>query len=1088
MRLFLAFLCAIPLGAQCISPTSVEVTDHKLRWQGETDTVGTAARTATWYDSSSPFGGSLSRRSIDYNAANASEATRYDNVAELGPATKYYVDFRVSDASGSYVTDYSDCQATLCPDGAGVQTYDADVTCEDIDPGAGTVLIPTITTAADGGGIAAPTAPSLTRTLAQNRTSPTITGSTTNLSDCTTFQAALNDHGDSGTKDTALDHEIVLAPGLFCRPELESSGALGRYTFPAKTGVGVTVIRCGWTGDDVIPDGVQYTPGLRNANSCGFEANRSFTDANSPTVTNGEYFSAACSTAGCSSGWRFEEIVFDPGDWELQDRRQIAVSSVDTGTGVITLASDPTGVFSSSMRGITYNLPGITNASDNSDVYARAPQVPNITAVLTSSTIRPSSVTGWTGSYSGGGYVQSITAFPISSCTAIDADTADCTVASGVHGMGTYAAKSISDLTSGVVTLGTGHGMRDSATLKISGNSACDGRYDTSAFTSTTVTLHNSTCSGTGGTVQRLHMARFFELAGTGATALTGFHPVEYTSSTNVRVYGVDLQGLTITDGGVMPGQATQHTIWFDMRYVKNWTFSQTLWVNRPPFRWSGLINMSSDNPEGQDQDGAFIDSYIDGYNTDLPVAPSAGSLDDHYPANGQFTAFTANSAKGVRIHNVTSRDNAGFLIFSDINDDFGMQDIEISKVIIEFRRKPGDDNIMTFCRHAIEAKAAQRILIQGLHIKGWPVCAVGNSYAIYWKSNGYLTDRKTWDIDMQDLWFEDTAAGIGIDVESPPAKKINPWWPIERVRVDNWLADRMPWQDKAGTCGNDSCSYQPTGPFSSQGGAFNLGGPVEDIQLTRFTIRDPLRGVSNLGSLFLLGGDRGNGVQIDDGIVVFNGTISIDAFTGNLTPTGTDDDESGFRAFYSWAGSEDSYSWFGTASKPICVIPCLEAEDDSSPDYNSTNNAHTNSTSAFACSTCTKWDADIVAGSADAQSCTTREALGLAADLSGISTCASRGANIDELYDALGYTIEPSVNASTAAISYTVPSAISAQACTVDHGTSATYATFTRATDSGSGTNRSVTASGYSPGQTIHYRVLCPDQQQAWGSFVKGS
>lgn len=68
-----------------------------------------------------------------------------------------------------------------------------------------------------------------------------------------------------------------------------------------------------------------------------------------------------------------------------------------------------------------------------------------------------------------------------------------------------------------------------------------------------------------------------------------------------------------------------------------------------------------------------------------------------------------------------------------------------------------------------------------------------------------------------------------------------------------------------------------------------------------------------------------------------------------------------------------------------------------------------------------------------------------------------------------------------SAAIHFLAPDSIG---CPVDYGTDATFATYTRATNSGGSRVQSVTLSGLTAGTTYHYRVLCQVQQPT-GSFA---
>jgi hypothetical protein len=1088
--LLVLLLLAAPAAAQnCPGSLSLDLTDTWAHLTFETDTPGTASRWRTWYGLTV----SLANADLDALSGHATEATRWTNLVDLGPGQKVYFDPRVSDAAGTYASNYTNCAASLCPDGAGVQTsMDPDISCE--DDGGGD-LIPFFTMAADAGAIAPPAAATLTRTLAQARTVPTITGATINVaSGCTDFQAALDDVGDAGTKDPNLNHEIVLPAGTFCRAELETS-PLANYTLPAKTGTGVTVIRCGWASDFQVPSGLQYTPTFRNAQSCGFELNRTVMGANGPWANNGALFNSGCSTNACTKGWYFDQLVIDVGDWRDQTFRQVPVSAVDTGTGVITTSSSMAGILET-FQTVTLNLPGITGNNLGSDIYARGVGLP----VRTGPTTMTVGASSWTGSYAGGGFLSSPVAFEISGCTS-DGTDSTCTL-EAAHGFRDFEQVSISgDIASGVLALASGHGLTAGAEVIIAGNSACNGRYAIASVTATSATLAGSSCTGTGGTVQRTLYGRFFDLEGTGAAALDGAHAVQFPAADQVKALDVDLTGLAITAGGFEYATAGYVRMLFELIWAQNVTLSRIHWQGSPAFRFFVAVNLSSN---GLAHDLAVVDNYAQDWGYWHPIGARAGIVDlsaqPFSPASAAARFFNGNSPADVRIANFTLRNSPSWLFFSDQSGSPGATNIVLESIHHVFNDEDlpagaeAPANIAFNTRHSFEVKDADRIEINGYHVKGWPTIGVANSYALYfsyWCTSGQL-NRKMVDVTAANIWLEADAVGLGI-VHNCSTLRYQEWWPIQRFSIDNLLADGLPYPSRQGAPHGDFLILPGTYASTSAGGLLTLFGPMEDIRITRVTGRR-LQSGPGWSPQIDIAGQRSNGIQIDNSILGHSGSASqgLTTYDFNLAsyvPAITADGEDGWRQWASWAGVDDARSWIGAAGAKVGVIPCLEAPNDATPNYAAANNAKTNADAAWACTDCSRWDIAAVVGS-DGESCATREAAVLDTALDGQSTFAGLGADTAELYAALGYGLDvdiSSLTTTTGTIGYTVPSGT--PACTVDHGLSATFASgYTRAIDSGSGTSRSVAVSGYSAGQTVYYRVLCSGLQQALGSFLLGS
>lgn len=1082
MRLLVALLIAcLPAAAQsCLSSATATVGAHSLRVDGATNVTGTGTKFRLRFGSSVSFGFQDTEAT-----GNASTATRTFNTYSLPASTKVYFAPEVSDNSGVYST-YDACEASLCPSGSGAQP--GGYSCEDDGGGS---LIPFVTTATDWLELPAPASTNLTRSLSQDRTLPADNGTTINISaGCTDLQAALNRVGDAGDLDPDLNHRIVLPAGMECRAELENSAAgtaLTNYTLPAKTGTGTTVVMCGWSSTYQIPFGVQYTPLMRHpSQACSVKVNQDVIDGAGPYGINGALFrpaNAIYNTAGSSNGWYFWQLAITAPDWRDFANHQVGVSAVNTSTGEITLAASAAGKLAGQVP-VTLALPGITSAAAGTDIYARGHYLPTV-----SGTSITSVATGWNGSYTSGGVASSPLAYEITCPAGTDPV---CTVEGAGHGMIEYNALSITSLASGVLTLGANHGLTSNSDIVIAGNSACDGRYSIASTTSTTATLYGSTCTGTGGTAQRLHNGLFFDLEGDGGPELFGVQSVRFPSATQVQPVGVTLTG-TVTAGGWAPNSALVIATLFDFGASKRTTIAQSLIDFPLPWRLLNTVSTQSRGPFGERQDGATVDTWIRAsYWLPMSIgrAVDSGGLVKGVQA---FVAFSGSTTRDYRVHNATLWDSAGFFWFSD-SLDIGPADVEITmsqhimrSSLWTYQTAASVWHRITWLgRHSIEIKSALRFLVDGFRVRGLPVSGVGNAYAIYlsfWGIDTALSEeRKAQDVVFRSIALEDVGAGIGIFHNG--AARMRPWAGIERVRLENILINKAPWTVRQGRAIGQTLESVP--PFgASNGNAFAFVGPMQAVRLTGFTVRrvEAGNGAGEIGNWLQVSGQRSSGVQIDNGVVEASGPQAIQAYGGSLTPTFTSHNESGWLGYHTLLGAVDPWSWVGTPSAPLGVIPCNTLS--SSYDYASTNSYHSSASTLFGCTDCTKWDVDIVTGSADSQSCATREALGINSDFSGKANMPG-GFDQAAYKAAMGYELAVTIDGVDGSIDYTVPASLSATACTVDYTTDLAWTSWTRSTDSGSGTSRSVATTGVTSGQRFYYRVFCPDQQQPWDSGRK--
>jgi hypothetical protein len=340
-------------------------------------------------------------------------------------------------------------------------------------------------------------------------------------------------------------------------------------------------------------------------------------------------------------------------------------------------------------------------------------------------------------------------------------------------------------------------------------------------------------------------------------------------------------------------------------------------------------------------------------------------------------------------------------------------------------------------------------------------------------------------DITFRNIYMRSVAAGIGFDVAA--AEAYAPHEPIRRVLIDNWILDGVDYPNRQSSPHNQSLESANTFYGDSMGGgaALMVGGPIEDVKISRVTARR-LRS-KNIPNFLWLRGDRGNGIQIDRSIISYspsgseqNGASPYIYQSKNLVPPILEGGAQGFHEWATWMGEPDPRSWFGTPSAPIGVIPCVS--DSSTPffAFQEKNNVRSAAEEAFSCAgkNCDRWNVRLVGK--DRQSCAEREALVLDQDLNGIGPFEGLGANAKELLQALGYPriVPQVVNTAPTEVQIAYASATEAP-CFIDASVDPKFSSYMRRIDNGGTGDRFVSLGGYSPGQTGYFRVSCPQTVQ---------
>ena len=1093
LGLVTAFLSVFPATVLALCPANlqVELTDTSLQLAFETDTPGRRTQTRLRYGADHK----LKRQGLPLFSRHETAKQRYLGATDILPGlAKLYFDPQVSDATARNWSAYTSCQTQICPS---LGEQPGGYSCE--ADGAGR-LIPYATVPADSGKLDLPRLPRHARPDPRKR--PEIDGEVTVLTDCTKVQQALNDHGKGGTKAMDRNHEIRLAEGLICRPEQEDSAAgknLGSYELPAKSGSGVTIITCDSKPGVGPPPGVQYSPSFRDSHSCGFGLNHETVRAGSPVVANGALFrSAKCDSAPCTQGWRFEGLVVEAGDWRKFSPRKVAVSSVDVNTGRMTLAQPIEGFYSTNTE-MNLNLPGIRTMTARFGGRQRRDMAQRgcMAARYSPDELGCYGYGRMTGEYEGGGSVTAAHGYQIEGCRSESGNTV-CTLESE-HGLGNFHSFPITRMQGGVLEIGEeAHGWTTHASILIEGNSACDGMYVVgSSPTPRSAKLQRTGCTGTGGTARRLYMGRFFDLEGPGAAKLKGAHLVDFPAPNQVRAFQAGLGGSMIENGGFVYTNP-KISEFFSLEQAGGLTWDRVLFDIGAPFRVFNVIRLASSAAGTPSCDCAIVDSYVNGLHYWQPITPGANVVEgaQTFPPFSAIPVFVrAHVVKDLQMDGITFGNSNAFAFFADNFGTPGPQDITFRRLTItvpdELVGGPNSFGLAYNSRHFIELKAGMRILFDGLQVHHFPATATSGAMPLFisYRALKEGEPRFAHDITFRNIYMRSNAGGIAVEVSGTEA--FAPHEPIRRVLIDNWILDGLDYPNRQASPHHQG--LQVPGSFyeapNGGGAALWIRGPIEDVKVSRVTARR-LRSKAVPNFLWLRG-ERANGIQIDRSIISYSpsgqekhGVSPYVHNSQNLVPPITEGGAKGFHQWATWMGKPDPRSWFGTATAPVGVIPCVSDSSRIRFAFEARNNVKSAAKEAFGCSgpDCDRWNV-IIAGR-DSQSCAERERLVLDQDLNGIGPFEGLGANTKELARALGY-IPAQLGEVTSTGAQVLYAPLTTERCAVDHSPDSTFQTYIRGWDAGGESSRGMQLDGYSPGQTGYYRVLCPRAVQVWGEFT---
>jgi hypothetical protein len=701
-----------------------------------------------------------------------------------------------------------------------------------------------------------------------------------------------------------------------------------------------------------------------------------------------------------------------------------------------------------------------------------------------------------TGEYEGGGHVTASQGYEIEGCAAAG-NTVTCTLKEP-HGLGDFYSFPIANLKGGEITVdGEGHGWTQGAAVLVQGSSGCDGIYNVEKVNSRTdAKLGGTGCSATGGVVRRLYTGRFFDLKGAGAAALEGARLVDFPTPNTVRAFVMPPEAAAIESGGFVYSNPKVANF-FHLSNVAGITWDRVLFDISKPFRVFNLIGIGNDDRPEVPCDCAMVDSFVEGMQFWQPITPGSGIVDGAQtfpPFSAVPVMIRTHVVKDLHIDGVTLRNSAGFAFFSDQFGSPGPQDVTFRRISMtlpdELVAGPASKGLAYNMRHVIEVKAGVRLLLEGLQIQNWAAVGVSGASPIFfsYRTTNEKTLRLMQDLTLRHIFMRNVPVGIAI--RSTGADGFAAQEPIRRVLIDNVLIDGIDYPNRQAAPHDQALSAPRTffdTPVGS-GSALAIGGPAEDIRVTRVTARR-LR-TKNVPNFFWLQDGRVNGFQIDRSIISYspsgaeqNGVAAYTYATQNQFPPVRG---GGSQAFLDWTtrmGKPDPHSWFGSPDAPVGIIPCLPDSNTPAPAFERKNNAKSMAERAFACAgkDCERWNVVVAGG--DRQSCAEREAQTLGKDLEGIGPFEGLGADTKLLARELGY-FPAQVMEIGPTSGKLVYAPLSAEACVVDHSRHEDFETFIRGKDAGGEGNRAMLLGGYKPGEIAYYRLLCPQSIQIWGRF----
>jgi hypothetical protein len=721
---------------------------------------------------------------------SGSATARYQLIAGLRPATRYYFRPVVSDNNRKFDTSWR------CPAAGSFPGY----ACESRGS-----LAYFVTLAAPE---VLPVPPELPASV--DTAMPAINGATFSVAvdaanRCTDLQQQLE---AAAAADTSRNHQVVIPAGASC---------YGQYVLPKKVGPGVVVIRPSTPDNLLPPPGVRIDPSYR--------ARMAKLSTPPLAASLGQEVRPALRTARCSGvcteGWRLVGIeITHPRHDEIPP----TVRNIVSIKGDIVTVDQPHGLAHFNKVHVA-GVQGMKGANGTWQIGVFSPTSFRIRGAQTS------------GTYSGGGHIVHALSSAIADCS--NTSPIVCTTVTP-HGLNNYNPRPIQSIDGTSLTLAAGHGFRRNQAVEVrdSSSAAHNGVWVVDQASSTKVTLRKGPsrpCTANCGTITpRVSV----QIAGVGGnTAANGSHLFHVLSRTQIELPGTSGNG-SYTSGGflsynpdifflVVALERNSERIIFDRCYIHGWGF---------PTRVLIVVGVSSAN-------SALIDSYFEDFSYWGPVNPISGAIEEG--GRGSTTVDIGNGGR-VKISNNAFLNSPGVPLFvQEFRDAREMTptDITITRNLFfnSDRLRSGSaqsDGRRYVSSHLLEFKKGKRILIDGNVFDGCWADRTPTGPAIAFSPRGIngVTDNVVSDVTVTNNVFRRVSHAIyviGEEGRRDYATDISARFKISNnlfAEINYWKMHAEPAQ---------STGLNLSEGTGAGGAALWVLGPVEDLEFTHNTVLD---------------------------------------------------------------------------------------------------------------------------------------------------------------------------------------------------------------------------------------------------------
>ncbi len=722
---------------------------------------------------------------------SANARGRIQLVGGLSPATRYYFRPVVSDNKKRFDTSWT------CPDAGKFEGY----VCEQRGG------LPYFVTAAAPAVVPVPPAlPAPVDTSLPEINGSTFTVAVDSQNRCTDFQEKLV---AAAAADTSRNHQVVIPAGATC---------YGEFELPKKIGPGMVVIRPSTPDDQLPPPGVRIDPSYRPRLA-------TLSTAPQPTSLGQDHHTALstarCSSGTCTEGWRLIGIeITHPRHDEIPPtvRKIVAIK------GDVVTVDQPHGLAHFNQVYVA-GVEGTTGANGVWQIGVRSP---------TSFRIRGAQPKG---SYSGGGYIVHALSSAITDCS--NTSPIVCTTATP-HGLNEPAARPISSIAGGALSLPRGQGLQRNQSIEIRDSSVAEynGVWVVDQTSVDKVKLRNGPshpCHSDCGTVTVRSSVQIAEVQGN--TAANGSHLFRVLSPTQLELPGTAGNG-PYTSGGFL---SYNPDIFFQI--VELAEGSERIVLDRCYIHGRGFPTRVLMAVAMHGSDSAIIDSYFDQFNYWGPVNPLSGAIE---PGGRGATIVEIGNGQRLKLSNNAFLNAPGVPLFiqeSRNGPEMRPTDITITRNLFynSDRLRSGSaesDGRRYVSSHLIEIKKGKRILIDGNTFDGCWADRTPTGPAVAFSPRGVkgVTDNVVSDVTVTNNVFRRVSHAlyvVGDDTNRDFGTDISARFNISNnlfAEINYWKMHAEPAQSTGLTLAEGT---------GSGGAVLWVFGAVEDLAFTHNTVLD---------------------------------------------------------------------------------------------------------------------------------------------------------------------------------------------------------------------------------------------------------